>query len=86
MRTMDLLSIGVLLSALLIVPAYAGQTSAPGEQPVKVKKHKAATHARTNTVKAGDQLNERGKRSDVRNRAAAMRQGLLSPGSAQPSQ
>lgn len=83
MRILSLFIAGILLSALLIVPAYAGPTDMPTEQPNKAKKHKTGGPAKVDQVKAGAQLNERGKRSEVRNKAAAMKKQMQAGGGQQ---
>lgn len=86
MRRLHLLIMGILLSALLIVPAFAGQTDVSADKPIQVKKHKVGIPPQTEQIKAGAQLNERRKRSDVRDKAAAKRKQMNNAGGGQQSQ
>lgn len=86
MEKLNLLVAGILLSALLVVLAYAGQSDVPAENPNKVKKQRAAGQSQVNQIKAGAQLNERAKRSELRDRSAAKRRQTINAGGGQQSQ
>jgi len=86
MKKSSLSMFAIALSVLLVAPVYAGVRDTAVIKPGKASRPKSGpdgTHARPGQVKAGTQLDERGKRSAFKKRAAEMKEKMLATGSGQ---
>ena len=89
MKKLSISMTGIVLSALLIAPVYAGLQDNPAIKPGKTPRSKPGqdgTHSRVGQARAGAQLDERVKRSAVKKRAAEMKEKMLIKESGQQGQ
>lgn len=80
MEKLSLSIIGFLLSVLFIIPAYAvtqGTAATRTGKTAEPKPVQYGTHDRMGRAGAGTQLDERGKRSALKKRAAEMKEKML---------
>lgn len=80
MEKLSLSITGIFLSVLFIVPVNAGQNDSPASRTGKETSPKPGQHGTNDRISkagAGTQLDERGKRSSYKIRAAEMKEKML---------